>query len=458
MISIQAIKKIYFIGIGGIGMSGLARYFLARGAHVSGYDKTPTPLTRELEQAGIAVHYTDDPDLVPPDADVVCYTPAIPPDQRELQYCLQQHFTVLKRSDLLEEVTRHAFTIAIAGTHGKTTTTTLLAHILKSSGYDCTAFLGGISANYNTNFLSGNNNTIVVEADEFDRSFWKLHPDLAVITSVDPDHLDIYGDAATFEEGFEGFARKLKPGGRLLLKQHLPLAGKLSDLAPSTYALQDPTADFYAADIFPERDLLHFRFHTPISTSGPAVLGIPGQHNLENAVAAAAVAWMLGVELEAIGTALESFRGVKRRFEYILRSERHIYIDDYAHHPKEIRAFLQSLRFIYPDKKITCIFQPHLYSRTRDFAADFAASLSLADALILLPIYPARELPIPGVDSEMILEMTDAPERCVVKKEEVLDLLEKTKPELLVTVGAGDIDTLVEPIRVLLTKLSKANA
>lgn len=454
MIDLKNIRSIYFIGIGGIGMSGLARYFNSRGVQVSGYDKTQTHLIDELVNEGMKIHFEENVELIPKNVDLVCFTPAVSKEHAELKFYVQNKYNVVKRSDLLEELTKDLFTIAVAGSHGKTTTSTLIAHILKSSGYDCSAFLGGVSANYNSNFLIGKNKTVVVEADEYDRSFWKLHPDISVITSVDPDHLDVYGTVEEFENGFIGFARKLKTNGTLFVKNNVTIIDELKNLSPNKYSLEEFNSNFYADDIELNNELYSFTFHTPVSEIKNLTLGIPGLHNVENAVAACAVAWQLGIGDEEIRKALATFKGVKRRFEIIYRSAKTIYIDDYAHHPNEINAFLSSIKKIFPDKKLTCVFQPHLFSRTRDFADEFAESLSIADTCILLPIYPARELPIEGINSEMILEKVTSAKRILCGMPMLLECIRIQKPELLVTIGAGDIDTMVSPIKSFLTTQS----
>ncbi len=445
--NLSEIKSIYFIGIGGIGMSALARYFNSNGRTVSGYDKTPTPLTDELNKEGIRVHFIEDVTLIPKEVDLVVYTPAISAENIELQYYRQHNYKIVKRSDLLEELTKDMFTIAVAGTHGKTTTVSIIAHLLKSSGYDCTAFLGGVTVNYKSNFLIGKNNVVVVEADEYDRSFHKLHPDISVITSADPDHLDIYGTADEVIESFRQFAYKLKKGGHLIIKEGLPFINRLQGLNLHPYSLHSRNATFFAANEKLENGTFRFDFHGAEDEINNIHLEVAGLHNVENAVAAAAVGILLKISNNKIREALQTFKGVKRRFEYIIRRPDFIYIDDYAHHPGEIKAFLSSVRNIFPDKKITCIFQPHLYTRTRDFADGFAETLSIADDLILLPIYPARELPIEGVTSEMILKKTRAKEKLVVEKKDLLNIIKQKKLEVLVTVGAGDIDAFVEPIR-----------
>jgi UDP-N-acetylmuramate--alanine ligase len=450
-VNLDRIHSIYFIGIGGMGMSALARYFNANGRTISGYDRTPTSLTFELNREGMNIRYQEDVDAIPKDVDLVVYTPAIPDDHAELRYYREHHYPVVKRSDLLEALTRNLFTIAVAGTHGKTTTTSMIAHILKDSGYDCTAFLGGIAANYRSNFLIGKNKTVVVEADEYDRSFLKLHPDLAVITSCDADHLDVYGEVEEVVKAYGEFANQLKSGGQLITKPHLPFLTYYSRLNTLFYSVSDHT-DFTAANLQLRQGTYVFDLTTPEYSIEEIHLSVAGLHNVENAVAAGAIAFRLNIDRHKIRSALRSFKGVKRRFEFVVRNKRVVYIDDYAHHPVEIRSFLKSVKEIFPDRKITCIFQPHLYTRTRDFAHEFGSALSLADEVMLLPIYPAREAPIEGVTAEMLLQTITAPQKELVEKEELISRLEAKKTEVLVTVGAGDIDQFAEPIARLLEK------
>lgn len=448
--NLDKIHSIYFIGIGGIGMSALARYFRMNGRTISGYDRTATSLTDELIKEGIQIHFDESPELIPKEVDLVVYTPAVPADNKELLYYKEHHYRIVKRSDLLEALTKDLFTVAVAGTHGKTTTTSMIAHILKDSGYDCTAFLGGIAANYNSNFLIGKNKTVVVEADEYDRSFLKLHPDIAVVTSCDPDHLDIYGNPEEVVKAYGDFANQIKSGGTLITKPSLPFLAYTSLLQPLYYSITGNT-DFFASNLRIINGTYAFDFHANNDSISDVHLSVAGYHNVENAVAAGAVAYQLHIDKEKIRTALNSFKGVKRRFEFIVRNEKVIYIDDYAHHPAEITAFLKSVREIFPDKKITCIFQPHLYTRTRDFADEFGKALSLADELILLPVYPAREVPIPGVTSEMLLTRVSIQNKMLTEKKDLIPELSKRKPEVVLTLGAGDIDQLVEPVKKFLT-------
>jgi UDP-N-acetylmuramate--alanine ligase len=443
---LENINRVYLIGIGGIGMSGLARYFKKRGCDVFGYDKTQTALTSILIEEGIQISFTDEFSEIPaafnlPDIHtLIIYTPAIPRDSKILNFFLDSEFSLKKRSEVLGIISKGMFTIAVAGTHGKTTTSSIIAHILKDSGYDCTAFLGGIASNYNSNFLLGNTNTLVVEADEYDRSFLTLHPDIAVITSMDADHLDIYGDKNQLTQSFQLFASQLKEGGKLIYRKGLELENGIC------YAANE-NADVQALNIKIKDGDFWFDFKNDSITIDNIQFGLPGLHNIENAVAAIEVAVILGIPVEKIRTALANFKGVKRRFEYVVRNEKHVYIDDYAHHPEELRACIQAVKSLYPDKKLTLIFQPHLFSRTRDFADGFAEVLSAADQLILLDIYPARELPIEGVTSAMILDKIAGGDKKICGKQEAIDLIRNEKPELLLTVGAGDIDTLVKPLK-----------
>lgn len=443
------IKKVYFIGAGGIGMSALARYFVNRGCVVCGYDKTRTNLTIALEQEGILMSYVDDHTTLPVSFNdkngdtLIVYTPAIPKDSQILNYFKDNGFILKKRSEVLGVISKGQFCIAVAGTHGKTTTSSIIAHVLTNTGYGCTAFLGGISTNYNSNFLIGDNNVVVVEADEYDRSFLTLHPDISVITSMDADHLDIYGDAAQLNESFELFAGQLKDGGKLFVKEGLPLNG-------ITYSV-NLNSSLKATNIHLENGNFVFDFEDGYAKIKDLSLSLPGKHNVENAVAAIGVALSLGISAKLIKKAIASFTGVKRRFEYIVKSIEHIYIDDYAHHPEELRACFDAVRQLYPDKKLTVIFQPHLFTRTRDFADDFAKVLSTADDLLLLDIYPARELPLEGVNSQMLLDKVSLTDKEICKKDLVLERINIKKPELLLTVGAGDIDTLIEPLKKLLT-------
>ena len=442
-------NHIYFIGIGGIGMSAIARYYNTKGFKVSGYDKTPSPLTEALENEGIEVHYEDNIDYVPKNVEdtLVVYTPAIPKDMGELVYVQEHGYRVIKRSRMLGEITKGQRCMAVAGTHGKTTTSTLTSHLFTASGAGCSAFLGGISKNYNSNLLISSNDVVVAEADEFDRSFLQLFPEIAVITSMDADHLDIYGDEAHIREAFKAFAGQVS--GTLIAKHGLDITPEDTKAQIKTYSFGNPEADFYAEAL---EEAGHFNLHYPEGVIENCVVGIPGWVNIENGVAASAIALTYGIDPQEIKKALASFSGVKRRFDLQVKNEKHIYIDDYAHHPEEISAALSSIRKAYPTMKLTAAFQPHLYTRTRDFAEDFAKALSAVDKLILLEIYPAREEPIPGVTSEIIFKDVTAPEKVLIRRDEFMNYMEKEEVELFVTLGAGDIDRFVEPIAQMLSK------
>ncbi len=449
---LEHIQKVYLVGIGGIGMSGLARYFKNKGCVVAGYDKTATTLTLELVAEGIPVSYVDDQNEIPTEflihdpGTVVIYTPAVPKDSHILSFFSNNDFVLRKRSQVLGIISEGSFTIAVAGTHGKTTTSCIIAHLLKHSGYDCSAFLGGISTNYQSNVLFSENNVMVVEADEFDRSFLTLHPDIAIITSMDADHLDIYGDKNHLEESFRLFASQVKRGGQLIYRYNLPIkkTGK-------SYGVNSTSAEYTAHNIRIQNGKYVFDFKNGNVEYKNMMLGLPGLHNVENATAAIIVGIILNISEDKIRAALASFLGVKRRFEYLVQTDKVVYIDDYAHHPEELRACINSVKQLYPNKKLTTIFQPHLYSRTRDFAEGFSEVLSLSDELIMLDIYPARELPIEGVNSEMILENVTIEHKQLVSKQNLISVLSKMEIEVLLTVGAGDIDTMVKPIQELLS-------
>lgn len=465
MKNIKNISRIYFIGTGGIGMSALARYFLSKGKEVSGYDKTSTSLTRQMEKEGMKIHYEDNVALLDKNAGLVVYTPAIPGDQKELNFYRENGYELEKRSDVLQEITSGCFNICIAGTHGKTTISTLVAHILRHSGYGCNAFLGGISINYHTNFWSNTNNVNVVEADEYDRSFLKLSPDVAVISAMDADHLDIYQTKEKMDDAFAAFADKLKPGGILFTKYGLP-----DKMFPASnhvrYSLQNDMAEVYGSEITMRDGGYVFNVSAKKWELKNVKLNMGGMHNVENAVVAAAIAAHLEIDPLKIKNAIGTFKGVKRRFEYIINAHHAaqlknnvIYIDDYAHHPEELAALIKSVKSLFSFKKCTIIFQPHLYSRTNDLAKEFAESLDLADRILLLPVYGARELPVEGVSSQLILEKMENENSAVVSKEKLLDYLksdylklvhQSSFGEVLVTAGAGDIDQLVEPVKKIL--------
>lgn len=440
-------RNIYFIGIGGIGMSAIARYYNAKGYAVSGYDKTPSPLTEALESEGIAVHYEDNCSYIPENVEdtLVVYTPAIPADMGELVYVREKGYRVIKRSRMLGEIAAGQRCMAVAGTHGKTTTSTLTSHIFTASGEGCSAFLGGISKNYDSNLLISGNDVIVAEADEFDRSFLQLFPEIAVITSMDADHLDIYGDEAHIREAFKAFASQVS--GTVIAKYGLDITPADTKAGILTYSFGDAGADFHAEAVGTEG---RFNLHYPGGVIEDCIVGIPGWVNIENAVAASAIALTYGIEPQKIKEALATFSGVKRRFDLRVRKPGCVYIDDYAHHPEEIGAALSSIRKAYPGMKLTAAFQPHLYTRTRDFAEEFAEALSNVDKLILLEIYPAREEPIPGVTSEIIFKNVTAPEKVLLKRAEFMEYMKNEEVELFVTLGAGDIDRFVGPISEML--------
>jgi len=459
--NILSYKLYYFLGVGGIGMSALARYFNHYKKAVIGYDKTSTVLTSQLEQEGIKCHFEENINLLKEvlasykkEEVLIIYTPAVPKEHTEYQFLSVNAYQILKRSQVLGEITKQFKTIAIAGTHGKTTTTTLVTHLLKSAGINCFSFMGGISKNYNTNLLLGDVNAketyIVVEADEYDRSFLTLHPQLAVITSVDADHLDIYGDESHVKEGYSLFAGQVKENGILIVKKNVDNELKLTNKR-LIYSLNLDT-EYCAQSITIENAQFHYHIKSPVEPVPNVTLGLPGMHNVENSIAAVAIVQQLGVKSDVIREALRSFNGVKRRFDYRVKTEKVIYIDDYAHHPEELKATIGSVIRLYPGKKITGIFQPHLFSRTRDFADAFAKSLDMLDECILLDIYPAREKPIEGITSQMLIGKMTSKDKKVLSKEEVLEYLKKKKPEVLLTMGAGDIDGLVEPIEKILSK------
>lgn len=448
--NLKTIQNIYLIGIGGIGMSALARYFVSLGKSVAGYDRTKTSLTDELVAEGMDIHFEDNAKLIPSfffnkDETLVIYTPAVPAGHEELNYFRDNDFKVKKRSEVLGLLTQNHFTIAVAGTHGKTTTSSIAAHILNHAEGGCTAFLGGIAVNYKSNLLIATaSNKMVVEADEYDRSFLTLNPDIAIVTSTDPDHLDIYGTKENMEKNYHEFVSKVKESGTLIYKAGLAFAesGKKS----FTYSLKGKS-DFAIENLTVENAEYSFDIVSPLEKIENIKFSFPGSHNLENALGAAAAAQVAGVDKETIRKALGTYKGVKRRFEYIIKSPELVFIDDYAHHPRELTSCISSVKELYLGKKITGIFQPHLFSRTRDFADGFAKSLELLDELILLEIYPARELPIDGIDSKFLLDKIKMEKKVLLSKEETLNEISNRKIEVLVTLGAGDIDKMVEPIK-----------
>jgi len=456
--NLNNITYVYFIGIGGIGMSALARYFNFRGKKVSGYDRTPTVLTETLTVEGIDIHFEEQPVAVQErfagvskNELLVVYTPAVPKEHAELQYFQQNGYSVKKRSEVLGLISKDRKTIAIAGTHGKTSVTTTTAHLLTQSEVECSAFLGGISKNYETNFLySDTSEFVVVEADEYDRSFHTLYPEITLITSMDADHLDIYGTHEAILESFEIFISQLNNGGTLIHKHGLPVNyGVLQDkdVTVFTYSAKDQSADYHAEDVKVVNGVFQFSIQTPKGKIEEVELLLPGWVNIENTIGAAAVSLAAGASAEEIKKAISSFAGVKRRFEYHVKNDSVVYIDDYAHHPEELRACITSIKEMYPEKKVTGIFQPHLYSRTKDFANDFAKSLSLLDSLLLLDIYAARELPIEGVHANMILDLVSIKDKKLISKETLLNELNSKQREVILTLGAGDIDVFANKIK-----------
>ncbi|MBD8387321.1 UDP-N-acetylmuramate--L-alanine ligase [Dysgonomonas sp. BGC7] len=449
------IQSIYFIGIGGIGMSNLARYFISKGKKVAGYDRTETLLTQNLTAEGAEIHYTDDIKLIPDYCKdcvttLVVYTPAVPSDNEEARFFRENNFTMQKRAQVLGTITQSSKALCCAGTHGKTTTSSMLAHILKQSHIDCNAFLGGILKNYNSNLmLSDKSEYTVIEADEYDRSFHWLHPHMALITSVDPDHLDIYGTEEEYLKSFEHFTSLIQPGGALVMKHNIKLAPKTKEhVQIYTYSINN--GDFHAQNIKIGNGEIRFDFVTPKETIHNIELGVPIKINIENGIGSMALAWLIGATADELRHGMKTFQGAKRRFDFHLKTDKIVMIDDYAHHPQELAASITSVKELYPDRKITGIFQPHLYTRTRDFASEFAKSLSLLDELILLDIYPAREKPIEGITSQIILDNVTCP-KTLCHKEDLLSLLEKKEDiDVLLTIGAGDIDQLLEPIQKLL--------
>jgi UDP-N-acetylmuramate--alanine ligase len=449
---------VYFLGIGGIGMSALARWFKQKGYSVFGYDRTSTVLTKKLEEIGIPIHYEDAVNsidssiLSSKDQTLVVYTPALPIDHLEFNYLRDQGYSIKKRSEVLGDITENVFTVAVGGTHGKTTTSTMLAHMLKYAGKNVTAFLGGISTNYETNYIEGNltddDAICVVEADEYDRSFLCLHPDYTIVTAMDADHLDIYGKKESLQDSFIEFMKLVPQGGSRLINEKVSDASQIEGIR---YGID--LGDTVAKNIRVGDGIFIFDFQSVDAKINDLTLYQPGYHNVENAVAAIQVCLDMGVSPDEIRNGLSEYKGVKRRFEYLIRTDSLVYVDDYAHHPVEIDAFLGSLKVLYPTKKLTAIFQPHLYTRTRDFVDGFADSLSTADKVFLLDIYPAREEPIPGVTSDLIYERMKSKEKQMTTKESLVGLLDIDDIEVLATIGAGDIDTLVGPIKTKLTQV-----
>lgn len=448
--NVRALKRVYFVGIGGIGMSALARFFRNQGTVVNGYDRTETALTKQLAAEGMGVHYTDDISLLDKETELVVYTPAIPKDHAELNWYRDNGYGVYKRSDVLQWITEALFSVTVAGTHGKTTISTMIAYLLRETGYGCNAFLGGISVNYNSNYWSSDNATAVIEADEYDRSFLKLFPDIAVLTAMDADHLDIYGTAEEVEAAFIQYTKNIKPGGTLIAKHGLHRAKDLTASNIITYSLQNDAADVYGTNIVQKDGGYIF----DVIGNGWIVNGvhlpIGGMHNVENSIAAIAVTQQLEIEASLVKDALAGFKGIKRRFEYVVKNDKVVFIDDYAHHPEELAALIKSAKRLFAGRKCVVAFQPHLFTRTRDFADGFAESLSMADEVILLDIYPARELPIDGVTSQMIADRMGNPNHTILSKEGLIDYVKAAPLDLFITAGAGDIDKLVNPIKEIL--------
>lgn len=455
---VNTLKSVYFIGAGGIGMSALVRYFLSKGKNVGGYDRTPSELTEKLIEEGAAIHYEENAEKIPtafrdPATTLIVYTPAIPETHKEFVYFRENGFEIQKRSQVLGMLTRAGKGLCVAGTHGKTTTSTMTAHLLHQSHVGCNAFLGGISKNYKTNLLlSETSDYIVIEADEFDRSFHWLSPYISVITATDPDHLDIYGTEEAYLESFRHYTSLIRPEGCLIMRKGIELQPTVQE-GVKVYTYSREEGDFHAENVRIGNGEIFFDFVSPLGNIKDIQLGVPVSINIENGVAAMALAQMSGVTNEEIKEGMASFRGVDRRFDFKVKNDKVVFLSDYAHHPSEIKHSILSMRALYEDKKLTAIFQPHLYTRTRDFYKDFADSLSLLDEVILVDIYPAREQPIPGVTSQLIYDnLRPGIEKSMCKKEEILDVVRNKNIEVLITLGAGDIDNYVPQIREILEK------
>ena len=447
--NLENLHSVYFIGIGGIGMSALARFFNERNVNVSGYDKTPTPLTNLLIKEGIKIHFEENIDLINKEVDLVVYTPAIPATHIELIWYQQSQIEVVKRSDVLQSISQYMQAICVAGTHGKTTISTLISHILRHTNYGCNAFLGGISSNYGVNYWQSENKCAVIEADEYDRSFLKLQPSIAVVTAMDADHLDIYGTVEEMERCYLQFITQIKD--TLVYKHGLKHSNQFQAPNKVSYSLQNDASTYYASNIKMSNGSYSFTFNKEGNELGDIVLHIGGMHNIENTIAALAVCDLLNLDIEKVKLAVEAFKGVKRRFEYIIKNNHIVYIDDYAHHPEELKMLISSAKTLFKGRKVSVVFQPHLFTRTRDFVDGFAESLDLADEVILLDIYPARELPIEGVTSEIILNKMSLNNKHILSKESTLKWVEASPLEILITAGAGDIDNLIEPIKNILS-------
>ena len=458
--NINDIKAVYFVGAGGIGMSAIARYFISRGLVVAGYDKTPSDLTHQLEKEGMLIHYEENIDEIPhacknPENCLVIYTPAIPAEHQELQFFRQQGFEIQKRAQVLGTLTRRHKGLCVAGTHGKTTTSTMCAHIMHQSRLDCNAFLGGISKNYGTNHILSNSDYVVIEADEFDRSFHWLSPWMSVITSTDPDHLDIYGTKEAYLESFRHYTELIQPGGALIIHRDLEMQEHLQDgVTRYDYALTE--GDFHAENIHIENGEITFDFISPIESVPHIELGQPIPINIENGIAAMAMAQLAGCDAEELRYGMKTYGGVDRRFDFKLKTDDIVFLSDYAHHPKEILQSAKSIRELYKERKITAIFQPHLYTRTRDFYKDFADALSILDEVVLTEIYPARELPIPGVTSELIYDnLRPDIERHLIHKDDVQAFVREHDFDVLIVLGAGDLDNQVPQITKILSERIK---
>ncbi len=446
---LNKINSIYFLGIGGIGMSAIARYFHKLGKDVWGYDRSKTPLTEQLEAEGIAIHYEENPELIPEKPDLVVYTPAIADTHAEWEKLRSLHVPIIKRAAILGSIANEMKTIAIAGTHGKTTITSICAHLIDHAGIPVNAFIGGIANNFGSNIvLNPKAKIMVVEADEYDRSFLHLFPDIAIVNSMDADHLDIYGEKEHLLESFELFVSQIKQNGQLFIKKGLSINSRAKTMSYSA----NEDADISAKNIFIKNGRYHFDLKINDNIYTDVNFTMPGRYNIENALAACCAAWKLGLSPEQIVAGLESYKGVRRRFDIRVQKEDIAYIDDYAHHPEELKATIASVRELYPQKKICGIFQPHLFSRTRDFADDFATALEALDSIVLLDIYPARELPLKGINSEMLLDKINKTDKQVVQKNKVLDFIKSSDAEVFITLGAGDIDQLVENIENVLNK------
>lgn len=452
---IKDIKAVYFVGAGGIGMSAIARYFISRGLVVAGYDKTPSDLTRQLEKEGMLIHYEENIDAIPaackqPESCLIIYTPAIPAEHQELQFFRQHGFEIQKRAQVLGTLTREHKGLCVAGTHGKTTTSTMCAHIMHQSHLDCNAFLGGISKNYGTNYILSESDYVVIEADEFDRSFHWLRPWMTVITSTDPDHLDIYGTKEAYLESFRHYTELIQPGGALIVHRGLEMKENLQEgVFRYDYALHE--GDFHAKNILIKNGEISFDFISPIENVHHVELGQPIPINIENSIAAMAMAQLAGCTADELRQGMKSFKGVDRRFDFKIKNDKTVFLSDYAHHPKEIYQSAKSIRELYRDKKITAIFQPHLYTRTRDFYKDFADALSQLDEIILTEIYPAREQPIEGVTSELIYNnLRPGIEKQIIRKDDVLQFVKDHSFEVLIILGAGDLDNMVPQITKIL--------